>query len=63
MKPGDEVMASDFDGDIQTIGVRAIFVGMSADGKFQTRPAEPGRYKKDIVEWKYCELACDKEMR
>ena len=59
MKPGDEVMASDFDGDIQTIGVRAIFVGMSEDGKFQTRPAEPGRYKKDLVEWKYCEPVCD----
>jgi len=63
MKAGDEVMVSDFEGDIQTIGVRAIFVGMSADGKFQARPAEPGRYKKDLVEWRYCELVRDKEMR
>ena len=55
MKPGDEVMVSDFDGDIQTIGVRAIFVGMSADGKFQARPAGTGKYKKDLVEWEYCE--------
>jgi len=59
MKPGDEVMVSDFPEDIQTIGVRAIFVGMSEDGKFQARPTYPGKYKKDLAEWKYCEPVCD----
>jgi len=54
MKPGDLVFVSDFPKDIETIGVRAIFVGMTAEGKYQTRPISPAKWKRDLVEWKYC---------
>lgn len=55
MRSGEIVLVSDFDGDIETIGVKAIFVGMTDKGKFLTRPLPPHKYKKEFTEWRYCE--------
>jgi len=54
MNIGDRVLVSVFDGDLETIGVEAIFIGMSPDGKFRTKPAQPRKTKKEFLEWEYC---------
>lgn len=51
MKNGGRVLVSDFDGDLETIGVEAVFVEMSADGKFRTKSGPDNK----VLEWRYCE--------
>lgn len=49
MTPGSTVLASMFDGDIETIGVKTEFVGMAEDGTYLCR-----NLSGKILSWKYC---------
>lgn len=56
MKTGDRVMVSDFQGDIEIIGVEAEFIKMSKDNQFMCRSVNRSKYaNRSIIKWKYCE--------
>jgi hypothetical protein len=54
-KPGEIVIVSDFPEDPETVGVRAEFVGITADGKHLAKSLLKGKYTRaEPIEWAHC---------
>jgi len=54
MQPGDTVLVSNFEGDLATIGTKAIFVANSGSGKFLVQILQADKHLSGFSEWRYC---------